>query len=357
MAPKISNSSISSMLPPIADQSAPAASPGWAHEQVTEEAVNQLMIRKFTDIVASYDQRKHAASLKELATGPWYPNDYAAALEKHGQGKRMEWLRTKDAFFHGFPPKGFISQPNPATLTKIDPSSYQIKPECLPSQALENIKTGQFSFTDCGSAVELAMYETLIDVLGEARFNEIFSAEGQSPLKLHPHVLKTPLYSLGFVKEEMLSPDAISPNLGDNVYFSNIPLYTIKHPNGESKGFHAVCISPSDVVNKRYIAFGAPARGLTEGEMNDFMVDEFNAPPINPYQIFTKQMAAHFQLESRQAEAQFTAKTGIKIADFKVDRDQFEQTVRQSAHKMAGLSPIIKRLDIDAIRKYIMPGV
>jgi hypothetical protein len=342
------------MLPPTTDQSAPAASHGWAHEQVTEETVNQLMIRKFTEIVASYDQRKHAGSLQELATGPWYPNDYAAALEKRGQGKRLEWLRTKDAFFHGFPPKGFISQPNPATLTKIDPSSYQIKPEFQPFQALENVKTGQFSFTDCGSAVELAMYETLKVVLGEARFNEIFSAEGQSPLKLHPHVLKTPLYSLGFVKEAMLDLDAISPNLGDNVYFSNIPLYTIKHPNGESKGFHAVCISPSDVVNKRYIAFGAPARGLTEGEMNDFMVAEFNAPPVNPYQIFTKQMAAHFQLECQQAEAKFTARSGIKIADFKIDRDQFEQTVQQTAHKMAGLSPIVKRLDIDAIRKYMI---
>ena len=65
------------------------------------------MIQKFTEIVVSYDQRKQAASLQDLATGPWYPNDYAAALQKHEQGERLGWLKANNAFFHGFPPKGF----------------------------------------------------------------------------------------------------------------------------------------------------------------------------------------------------------------------------------------------------------
>lgn len=326
---------------------------GWSKEQTTEEAVNQLMVQKFTEIVASYDQRKQAASLQDLATGPWYANDYATALQKHHQQGRLDWLKERDKFFHGHPPKGFIQQPNPETITRIDPCSYQIKEDCLPSQALENVITGPFSFTDCGSAVELAMYETLKEVLGEARFNEIFSAQGQTPLKLHSHVLKTPLYALGFAKEAMLDVRAISPNLGDNVYFSNIPLYTIKHPNGESKGFHAVCISPSDTVNKRYIAFGTPADGKTESEMNDFMVDEFNARPIAPSLIFKKQMEMYFQKEGKQAEVQFTMMTGRNIADFTTNREQFDLTVQQTNHMQAGLSPIVRRLDIETIRKYL----
>lgn len=359
MAANTSITSTSSAAGAAAMLAAPPSNPpsmGWSRDQATEEAVNQLMIQKFTEIVASYDQRKQTNSLQDLATGPWYANDYATALQKHHQGARLEWLKAKDKFFHGHPPQGFIQQPNPATLTKIDPSSYQIKEDCLPSQAMENVKNGPFSFIDCGSSVELAMYETLKEVLGEARFNAIFSAQGKTPLKLHPHVLKTPLYALGFVKEAMLDTHAISPHLGDNVYFSNIPLYMMKHPNGESKGFHAVCISPSDVVNKQYIAFGVPAGGKTEGEMNDFMVDEFNSRPIAPSLIFKKQLETYFQAEGQQERAQFAALTGRKIEDFTTDRDQFEMTVEQTKHSQAGLSPIVKRLDIAAIHNYMQGG-
>jgi hypothetical protein len=349
----ITSASFTSTPDAIAGPPSNPSSKGWSREQATEKAVNQLMVQKFTEIVASYDQRKQATSVQDLATGPWYPNDYAQALRKHRQQGRLDWLKARDAFFHGFPPTGFIAEPNPAFITKIGPCSYQIKPDCQPSQALVNIKTGQPSMIDCQGAVELAMYETLKEVFGEERFNEIFSAQGKTPLQLHPVIQKTHLYALGFVKEARLDVRAIAPNLGDNVYFSNIPLYTRKHRNAEAKGFHAVCISPSDVANKRYIAFGTAANGKTESEMHDMMIDEFNAKPINPSSIFRQQLATYFHIESVQVEREFAAVTGRDIADYTIDRAQFEYTVQQSNHEQAGLTPVVKRLDIPTIHQYL----
>ncbi|MBX3719178.1 MAG: hypothetical protein KF898_05980 [Parachlamydiales bacterium] len=338
-------STSSSSIPP---------STGWSKEKVTEESVNQLLVQKFTEIVDSYDKKKPANRLQDLATGPWYANDYAYALQKNGQGKRLEFLKGKNAFFHGFPPKGFVQLPSRETITGSDFCSYQIKADCLPSQGLQNVKTEQFSFFDCGSTIGIAMYDTLKEVLGENRFNTIFSAQGQNPLKLDPHLVKTPLFSLGFVKEAMLNANPFSPNLGDDVYFSNIPLYHPKHPNGEYTGFHTLCISASDANNKKYIAFGTPANGKSEEEINDLLIEEFNTKAIDPHFIFSKQMATHFESESKKTQAEFVQMSGgRRIEDLTITRHDFNKVVNESNHEQAGLHPVVRRLNIAEIHKHM----
>jgi hypothetical protein len=125
---------------------------------------------------------------------------------------------------------------------------YQIAGGVLPTQALENVKTGQFSFIDCGMAVNLAQFETLRDVFGDNRFNARFASSGSFPLGMKPQTLL--IESLGLIKEIQYSFDAISPQLGEQMVFNNIPLYGVKHLNGEAGGFNVVCISPSSEIAK-----------------------------------------------------------------------------------------------------------
>ena len=359
---------------------------GWSKEETTEDKVQKLMVSKFTEIVSDYDRKKQSGSVKDLATGPWYPSDYAIALEKLNQTKRLEFLVKKDAFFHGFAPKGFEQLDNPETPTGKQPMGYVIKADCLPTQALENVRSGQFSLIDCGNAVELAMYATLREVLGDQRFNSRFSGDGPSPLTLHPHVQKNPLYSLGFVKEvrikspdevrlaEMLALGSHKPHqlshvahlvwssnlrklkdtevqLGDDAHFSNVPLYSLKHPNGESGGFHTVCVTPSDVKEKIYIAFGTSEDGKTEDGMEDLLIADFNAKPIEPSLVSTAKLTQIIAEKDKTNRAAFSASTGQKIADFTMNRNDFKAAIEGLGREQVGLHPVVRRLNVETIRE------
>ncbi len=326
---------------------------GWSKEQVTEEAVNHLLMQKLKEIASSYMQRKQADSIQGLVSGPWYQNDYALALQKHRQTSRLDYLVKKNAFYHGFAPKGFDQEPNSSAPTKFTPLSYQIQKDVLPTEALANVKTGQFSFIDCGTAIALARFETLREVFGANRFNDVFSGKGAFPLKLDRDITKTPLTSLGLVKEETFNVNAISPKLGDTVHFSNIPLYKIKHPNGEATGFNTVCISEFSEKEKKYIAFGLPAEGKTENEMSDVLMNEFNAKPITPSLIFTEDMIKHSKEQTRQREGEITEASGQDVSDVTINREEFEWAVNITNHMEAGMHPTVHRFDIQAIRKQL----
>lgn len=55
--------------------------------------VQDLFVTRFTQIVRSYEDKKHLSSLESLERGPWYANDYALAL--HLVKKRKDLLKLK----------------------------------------------------------------------------------------------------------------------------------------------------------------------------------------------------------------------------------------------------------------------
>jgi hypothetical protein len=327
-------------------------STGWTKEQVTEETVNRLFVQKFKEIVSSYEERKKVTSPGDLAIGPWYPNDFALASEKHKRGNMLDFLVKTHSFYHGFPPKGFNIVSDPKFPTKISPCAYDLQKGVLPTEALDNVQNGQFSFIDCGIAVELGRYETVREIGGEERLNVRFSSDGACPLRLRPLMSSSPLFALGLMKEVHYDTDAISPQFGDNVHFSNVSFYLLKHLNGESAGFNAVCISPSSEQDKKYIAFGLPVEGKTENGMNDVLHEEFNTIPIDLSLIFTEALVNHLRKEAKEKEAKFTAVAGEKISSCKIDREAFELLVQHSNHDV-GLRPVAHRFDIEGIRKYL----
>lgn len=334
-----------SLSVPVARPSAPISYPGWNKKDVTENSVRKLMVSKFTEIVGSYDQRKRTQDLKE--GGPWYANDYAATLINQKQTKRLDFFVQRNAFFHGFPPKGFDAIANPASLTKKEPFYYRIQPNCLPTDALQNVRSGQVSFIECSSAIELAIYETLREIMGDGRFNNLFSGSGQFPMTLSPHVKQTPLHSLKLIS----STNADTSQMGDWAYFANVPAYYSRHPNGESKGFNAICIGANQEGEKKYIAFGTSADGLTEQEMNRLLVKEFNEEPIDPTALFDQKLGAFFANESKELAARFFDQAGIQPSDLQITLDDLEITAKDSDRELAGLTRHINYLNIVRIKE------
>jgi hypothetical protein len=336
---------------------APAFTPkyaGWTKAQTTTEAVNQLLVQKFKEIIVAYEARKEAKSINDLAKGPFYPNDYAPGLRKHKCNKHLTWLINNNAFRHGLAPKGFDHEKDSSSKTGFAIYSYQIQTDVLPTQALENVKDGDISFFDCGQIQELAIYDTLREITGDIDFNNTFSGIGSNPLKFHIHFTKTPLWNLGFAKEITIS-DTAQLHFGDLIHFANFRVYNNKHPYGDAGGFNTILISANDAAEKRYAAFGLPVDGKTEEQMNAVLVDELNKKPISLSSIFSGDMLNYVQNAYQNQTALF-ATQGIDLLNFQVSIHEFnrmrDQSMQQQRYDI-GRKPVIRRLDIEAIHKHL----
>ncbi|HEX4839491.1 MAG TPA: hypothetical protein VFU89_03510 [Rhabdochlamydiaceae bacterium] len=335
-------------------------STGWPKEQVTEESVNRLFVEKFKNIVASYEQRKNNPTNVVLQTGPWMANDYASALSDRKQQEWLKWLIDKNAIYWGFPPKGFTQKPYPGTPTSGPESGmfqYQIADGVLPTQALENVKSGQYSFIDCGMAVQLARLETLRDVFGDNRFNARFASNGSFPLRMNPQ--NSLLESFGLIKEIQYSFNTISPQFGEQMACFNIPLYRMKHHNGEAVAFNVVCISPSSAEEKEFIGFGLSSVGIKVKKIYGKLVEEFNQNPIDPNLICSAKIQEYLVNENKDFVSKIESQINCKLSDFKISLDVFESAVtkyrpgEQGFDGPIGLYNSGKRFDIEAIQKHM----
>lgn len=322
--------------------------PGWKKEQVTESAVQKLFVAKFKELVTVYEERKQVSSLKDLNVGPWYANDYAVALLAKKQEQRHTYLLGKSSFYYGFAPQGFShtthNASNPPKFPKEkDMASYTIERDCTPVQALKNIREGRFSFIDCGTAVEIAMYETLHTVFGDKLFNQTFASNGPHPLNVHPHLTKTSLYQSKLAKEAIVK-DAALLQEGDNVYFANSPLYSVKFLDGLSLGLHTVW------DKKCYIAFGTPSKGLTEDGVNDWLLAEFNTKPLPLETTLSATQIEYLKDDYREPRQQVEASIGGSLDNFIAPKEAFNAVIQAG---QAGRQPIVRRLDVTNIQKTI----
>jgi hypothetical protein len=329
--------------------------PGWKPNEVTPSAVQTLFVKKLTEFVASYNERKQAKELKDLSTGPWYQNDYALACQQHKQTSRLDFLVKRNAFHHGFAPKGFSLVPNSKMLTGVEFCSYQLNKDCLPVDGLRSIQTGQFSLIECNGAIEIAMYETIHEIFGSVRFNEVFSATGRHPLAIGRNCLEgKPLYQLGILKEAMLDLKEPLLDLGDWVHFPNVPLYQNKHPQGDFGGLNTVCISSKEIAlqEKKFVGFGTSVEGVTVDQMSDLLMAHFNEKPIDSSHLLSKELTEHFAIEAETFRCIFEASTGLpSIPEEPMSKEIFQDAIRQTTGGDQGFNPCVKRLDADRIRK------
>lgn len=324
----------------------------WTIEGTTKETVNQVLVRKFREIISDYNERRERKTNSDLGRGPWYANEYAALLINRNQQKRHEFFLGKGHYFHGFPPKFFNSVRKIDSPTGIEMFKYKLKQDAKPSEALAAIKMGPVSFIDCSEAVFIAMYETIQEVLGEEKFDELFSSKGATPLVIDPAFHRTALHQLGFIHEEVITTE---PQFGDVVHFGNLPLYSVKHPNGEEAGYNAICISQED-EEKKYLAFGLASEGASEEEVNQNLLDAFNKEPIVPTSILTQRLASYFENQSLPVKHQIFQATGKVVDKMTATMTEFKQVESQTALdriNKVGLKSIVKRLTVEAFHRYL----
>ncbi len=217
-----------------------------------------------------------------LDNGVFYGNDYYLKLKEQGQTKRLEFLKNKDAFYHGYlPGKMFKQVVNSNSISGYEFNHYVIQPGKAPSKALDVLFGREnLVLTGCGEVCESAYNRALLYVLGEEKFNYIFSADGDTPLSTGAN-FKTSLQPL-FKKSTVSDMQE-----GDQIYFSNVPFYGQRHINGEAKGFNTFYIG-GEVP--KFLGFGLNPEGAAQKEIRETLRKEYNRKPIG-MEIVTNQIA------------------------------------------------------------------
>lgn len=270
--------------------------PGWSRKDVTGESVRNLIVKKFHEIVTDYSARltQFKTDKTVLEKGFWYPNDYYKALKETGQKKRLEWFVSKNAFYHGYPPKSafeHISEPNLSrSVTGLRLCGYQLKEGIKATQGLEAIEK-ELCFIDCLNACYLAYYKALREIYGDDQFNSLFGSNSKTPLLISPAAYDPSLHR--FMSQAAIPRDRLQK--GDLVVFTNFSAYSIKHPLGEAGGFNAFC---SSVKNEKqlFLAFGFDS-DISEDQILERLADEFNAEPLSASSLMTENAAKIMMLQ------------------------------------------------------------
>ncbi|HEX7837524.1 MAG TPA: DUF4157 domain-containing protein [Kofleriaceae bacterium] len=148
---------------------------------------------------------------------------------------------------------------------------FTLLPGANPADAVRSIFHGRDNVLECNSAMVAIQYLSMLEAMGEQRFNEKFANGG---LVISPHHVPMPdgsphpLHAQGMIKEVIITRarDLIP---GDWVYFRNFLDYGEKHPGGFWTGEHALYLGDG-----KFQGFGTEA--LTEAEMDQLLVDNYN---------------------------------------------------------------------------------
>lgn len=208
----------------------------------------------------------------QLEAGIYYPNDYYALLKRVNAHKHEE-LREAGSYFHGKAPEEFYAMRlNGFTLTGYEPCYFVLKEGKSASEALDAMRHG-LALMGCGEVCFLSLYITLRDLLGQDKFDRLFSAQSNTPLILHafhPNTAMGCFLSCSFED---------TPEKGDAVVFQNCPLYYQKHPNGEDASLWTLCDGKNN-HKLSYIGLGLPSRS-SQAEVLKFLLRGFNQRPVS----------------------------------------------------------------------------
>ncbi len=248
---------------------------GWKPEDCTDEKVQALAVQFFKVLCEDARIRTQLAQNDSsiLDRHFWYPGDYLRFLQRHGQIEKYEHLRAAGHFYRGLPPKNFET-----AQRRQESPYYQLKVDALPSDALDEMlppKNSQFYFIDCGMLVQLAYYCALREIFGKVRFNYYF------------HIVLNPKPSPTLTRFCDIRQDLGPPKFGDNCYFSNVGYYLEKHPYGESRGLHVICVSEGE--DPKYEGFGLQKPDSSAQDVFSFLAAEYNKAPTPAEQVLPKE--------------------------------------------------------------------
>ncbi|HEX7836383.1 MAG TPA: DUF4157 domain-containing protein [Kofleriaceae bacterium] len=148
---------------------------------------------------------------------------------------------------------------------------FTLKPGAKPADAVRSIFDNKDNVLECNSTMVAIEYRSMLETMGEKKFNAKFSSGG---LVISPHHVpmpdggKHPLHEQGMIDEVTITgaKDLIP---GDWVYFRNFPDYGAKHPGGFWTGEHTMYLGDG-----KFQGFGTGVS--TEAEINQKLLDNYN---------------------------------------------------------------------------------
>ena len=203
----------------------------------------------------------------EEGRGIWYPDDYEKYLNQRNTPPE------NDDFYTGFA--------DPAFFEKTEAFTFKVKEGKKPSEAILSFLKGP-TVADSANITMACYYKCVLNILGEALFNRLYSSEGFR-LSISPYGIIDIDAPISFLADFTESAKEMATGtvgkrpleIGQECYFGGVIWYGNKHPAGFGAGYNAVYVANSEKDEQLFIAQGFE-RPLTEKEISEKLIDCYN---------------------------------------------------------------------------------
>lgn len=250
-----------------------------------EKKMGEIVANTVQGIAADYEMRRSGWKQNPdlLKGGIWMQNEYFKALKELGEsaGPRLKHLVDNGYFYHPFPPKSFGRIPSNSSASGYELSRIQLKLGQKPSEALTSLlEKKEFCLLDCTLTCQIGQYNALLDALGPDKFDKLFSPEGEHPMLLSQYYNNPLCMGLLSNRSKSYGTKEDRPiQVGDRLAYRNYNNYNQKHKlMGDCQ---AINVTPtcSNSGKQMFVGLGLPVKGLSESELEQYLVDEYNKKP------------------------------------------------------------------------------
>jgi hypothetical protein len=272
--------SVGSLIRPleaVALEDSHAATAATSHEgEIKEKSAATCSLEELEKLAE--DRVVSVAQEIIRAGGIRYNVDHFKELEAAGNQKEIQELRNKGSFFHGMlSDKYFGMIPDPRFPTGVKMLAFKIKPGVKPSEALEAIKKGP-SVLDCSTTVQVVYWTAIMKLLGEEKFNALFSGESPTPLRLGSDDSYYRENILHMLLPIEIITEGVPIKKGHYAYIEGPEAYVEVHPAGHARGFASICSENIPGKPNKFVALGLPAEGVTLDETPPIFEKEYDKP-------------------------------------------------------------------------------
>ena len=159
--------------------------------------------------------------------------------------------------------------------------TFKLKDGEKASEALLSFFKGP-TLADCGNATMACYYKCILDIIGEEKFDQLFSSKSSALTISQKGIAdsKTPIYYLADFseaakqgKEGVLGKRHLQ--IGEECHFDGIIWYGNKHPEGFGGGWNVIYMGDDKEGNQLFVAHGFE-KPLTEIEINQKFIEFYN---------------------------------------------------------------------------------
>lgn len=200
---------------------------------------------------------------------------------------------------------------------EVHESHYQLKKGITPLNALEDFLEGP-TVADCGLTMDSIYFKAMADVIGEEKFNALFSLPELhfrlSAFGVHAKESLFPVFTKSVCTQFDLK-NSKQPPVGSRTYIHGVPWYRAKHPIGNWIGHHTVCLGHTKTGEPLFWGLGLKSF-KTEKQIVKMLLQDYNSPQSPKTVEWIDRFNGHFpkliiqdaQLERFSSQAQACCK-------------------------------------------------